>query len=74
MTAEKPTILPNNPNFSSGPCSKRPGWELNALNHAKLGRSHRAAPCKAKLKQVIEQHRKLLGIPTDYKIGIVPCL
>mgnify|MGYP000358911232 CR=1 FL=1 len=72
MTAEKPITLPNNPNFSSGPCAKRPGWDLNALNHAKLGRSHRAAQCKAKLKQVIEQHRALLGIPADYKIGIVP--
>lgn len=69
---QKPTIKPKNPNFSSGPCSKRPGWELDKLHGAMLGRSHRAAPLKAKLKEVIELHRRLLGIPADYKIGIVP--
>ncbi len=69
---EKPTIKPKNPNFSSGPCSKRPGWTLDKLSGAMLGRSHRAAPLKAKLKEVIELHRSLLGIPADYKIGIVP--
>ena len=69
---EKPTIKPQNPNFSSGPCSKRPNWSLEALNGAMLGRSHRAAPLKSRLKEVIELHRELLGIPDDYKIGIVP--
>ena len=69
---EKPTHKPNNPNFSSGPCAKRPGWTLDALNGAVLGRSHRSTEGKAKLKDVIEKHRTLLGIPTDYKIGIVP--
>mgnify|MGYP003630959799 CR=1 FL=1 len=69
---EKPTIKPKNPNFSSGPCSKRPGWTLEKLEKAMLGRSHRAGPLKAKLKDVIELHRTLLGIPADYKIGIVP--
>ncbi|MGH1376020.1 MAG: phosphoserine transaminase [Alphaproteobacteria bacterium] len=69
---EKPTIKPKNPNFSSGPCSKRPGWELEKLAEAMLGRSHRAGPAKAKIKQVIDLHRSLLGIPDDYKIGIVP--
>ena len=69
---EKPTIKPKNPNFSSGPCSKRPGWSFEKLEDAMLGRSHRAGPLKAKLKEVIELHRKLLGIPADYKIGIVP--
>ena len=69
---EKPQQKPKNPNFSSGPCSKRPGWSLSALDGAMLGRSHRAAPLKAKLKEVIELHRTLLGIPADYKIGIVP--
>ena len=69
---EKPAQKPNNPNFSSGPCSKRPGWSLSALEGAMLGRSHRAGPAKAKLKDVIEKHRSILGIPEDYKIGIVP--
>ena len=69
---QEPTLKPNNPNFSSGPCSKRPGWSVDALKDAMLGRSHRAAPLKARLKDVIEKHRSLLGIPSDYKIGIVP--
>ena len=69
---QEPKIKPNNPNFSSGPCSKRPGWSVDVLKNAMLGRSHRAAPLKAKLNEVIEKHRSLLGIPSDYKIGIVP--
>lgn len=69
---EKPFTKPKNPNFSSGPCAKRPGWSLEVLSTAKLGRSHRAGPLKAQLKDVIEKHREILGIPTDYKIGIVP--
>jgi len=69
---DKPNSKPNNPNFSSGPCSKRPGWTINALSDALTGRSHRSTEGKAKLKLVIEKHRELLGIPDDYKIGIVP--
>lgn len=69
---EKPQNNPKNPNFSSGPCAKRPGWSFEKLSGAMLGRSHRAGPLKAKLKDVIERHRELLGIPADYKIGIVP--
>jgi phosphoserine aminotransferase len=69
---EKPTAKPANPCFSSGPCAKRPGWTLEALAGASLGRSHRAAGLKAKLKDVIEKHRQLLRIPADYKIAIVP--
>ncbi len=69
---EKPAIKPQNPNFSSGPCSKRPGWSFENFSKSMLGRSHRAAPLKARLKEVIELHRTLLGIPEDYKIGIVP--
>ena len=69
---EKPSLKPKNPCFSSGPCAKRPGWSFDALKAAMLGRSHRAAPAKAQLKDVIERHRTLLGIPKDYKIGIVP--
>ena len=68
----KPSAKPKNPCFSSGPCAKRPGWGFDALRGAYTGRSHRAAGGKAKLKEVIEKHRVLLGIPADYKIGIVP--
>jgi phosphoserine aminotransferase len=69
---EKPNLKPNNPNFSSGPCAKRPGWSFSALDDALLGRSHRSVGGKAKLKEVIDLHRTLLKIPDDYKIGIVP--
>jgi len=68
----KPALRPNNPDFSSGPCTKRPGWTLEALNNAVLGRSHRAKIGKARLKSVIDQSRALLGLPDDYLIGIVP--
>ena len=67
-----PAKRPNNPHFSSGPCSKRPGWSLDSLKDAALGRSHRAKIGKSKLKDAIEQTREVLGIPADYKIGIVP--
>ncbi len=68
----KPATKPQNPNFSSGPCAKRPGWSVDALNDAFLGRSHRAAGGKAKLKEVIDLHKQILGIPDDYVCGIVP--
>jgi phosphoserine aminotransferase len=68
----KPNIRPTNPCFSSGPCAKRPGWSLEALRHACLGRSHRAKVGKAKLQNVVDRSRALLGIPKDYRIGIVP--
>ncbi len=67
-----PTTKPINPCFSSGPCAKRPGWSLNNLRPDMAGRSHRAAPAKARLKAVIDTHRAILGIPADYRIGIVP--
>lgn len=67
----KPTVKPVNSNFSSGPCAKRPGWSLDALKGAFLGRSHRATEGKTRLKAIIEEHRRLLEIPADYKIGIV---
>jgi len=70
--AKKPGIRPANPNFSSGPCAKRPGWTLSNLEDACLGRSHRSKPGKAKLAYAIELTREVLGIPDDYKIGIVP--
>ncbi|MCK4712053.1 MAG: phosphoserine transaminase, partial [Marinosulfonomonas sp.] len=68
----QPVTRPNNPRFSSGPCAKNPQWTLNALTGAPLGRSHRAPIGKAKLKAAIETTREVLGIPADYKIGIVP--
>src|SRR5690606_27141487 len=70
--ATRPERRPNSPFFSSGPCAKRPGWSLQTLENAFLGRSHRAGGGKAKLKAVIEKQRALLGIPDDYRIGIVP--
>ena len=68
----KPTTRPQNPNFSSGPCAKRPGWSVDALSGALLGRSHRSKPGKAKLGEVLKRSREILGIPDDYRIGIVP--
>ena len=68
----KPTAKPKNPCFSSGPCAKRPGWSFENLSDAFLGRSHRAATGKAKLNEVCDRHRKLLDIPDDYKVAIVP--
>ena len=69
---QKPEIKPNQPYFSSGPCSKRPGWSLNALNDAFLGRSHRAKIGKAKLNEVIVKSKELLELPENYLVGIVP--
>lgn len=68
----KPTTKPENPCFSSGPCAKRPGWNLEGLSDAALGRSHRAKIGKAKLKEVIERSHATLGLPDDYILGIVP--
>jgi phosphoserine aminotransferase len=68
----KPTQTPKNPCFSSGPCAKRPGWSLDALKDAALGRSHRAKISKNKLAEVIERSKKMLGIPAAYVLGIVP--
>ncbi len=65
-------MRPANPNFSSGPCAKRPGWSLDGLRNAALGRSHRAKIGKAKLKQAIDLTREVLEVPADYRIGIVP--
>ncbi len=71
-SAQKPSIRPQNPNFSSGPCSKRPGWSLEALNDATIGRSHRSKLGKAKLAEAIELSKEVLQIPSDYRLGIVP--
>jgi phosphoserine aminotransferase len=67
----KPQQQPKNPCFSSGPCAKRPGWKTQVLDNALLGRSHRGKPGKAKLMEVIDRTRNILGVPDDYKIGIV---
>ncbi|MCZ4365538.1 phosphoserine transaminase [Sulfitobacter dubius] len=68
----KPVAVPANPRFSSGPCAKIPTFDLTKLADAPLGRSHRAAPGKAKLLEAIETTREVLGVPADYRIGIVP--
>jgi phosphoserine aminotransferase len=68
----KQAVRPARPFFSSGPCAKRPGWTPEALKNALVGRSHRSKPGKAKLKDAIERTRKILGIPADYRIGIMP--
>ena len=68
----RPAARPANPDFSSGPCAKRPGWSLAALDGALLGRSHRAAGPKARLAEVIERSRAILGLPADWVLGIVP--
>ena len=70
--AAKPDIRPNNPDFSSGPCAKRPGFTVAALAGAMLGRSHRAKEPKARIIEVVDRSRAILGMPADWKLGIVP--
>jgi phosphoserine aminotransferase len=72
MTGNMPAVRPARPFFSSGPGAKRPGWTPEALNGALLGRSHRSKPGKTKLKDAIDRTKALLGIPADYRVGIVP--
>jgi phosphoserine aminotransferase len=72
MTNPMPGVRPLAPHFSSGPCAKRPGWSLQALTDAALGRSHRAKVGKAKLQRAIDLTREVLEVPSDYRIGIVP--
>ena len=67
-----PALRPANPRFSSGPCAKIPGYTLDMLRDAPLGRSHRASVGKTKLKHAIDLTRHVLGVPDDYRIGIVP--
>ena len=71
-TATKPARRPANIHFSSGPCAKRPGWSLENLDKAFLGRSHRAKEGKARLKLAIDKTKALLGLPAGYVCGIVP--
>jgi len=68
----KPNVRPNRPEFSSGPCAKRPGWSLDVLKSALLGRSHRAKLPKDRLKQIIAISHRILGMPADYRLAIVP--
>ncbi len=69
---ERPVKAPLRPEFSSGPCAKRPGWTPDVLENALLGRSHRSKPGKAKLQEAIDKTRKILNVPDGYRIGIVP--
>ncbi|MQX34990.1 phosphoserine transaminase [Roseospira navarrensis] len=69
---QKPATRPVRPDFSSGPCAKRPGWSPAALSNALVGRSHRSKPGKARINTVVDKSRALLGLPDDYRIGIVP--
>ena len=68
---EKPSTKPANANFSSGPCSKRPGWTIDALKNSPIGRSHRHKVCKEKLNEVIIKSKKLLKLPEGYHVGIM---
>jgi phosphoserine aminotransferase len=68
----KPTVRPQNPCFSSGPCAKRPGWSTAAVDSALVGRSHRSKLGKARIQEVLDRSRKLLGVPDDYRIGLMP--
>jgi phosphoserine aminotransferase len=70
--AARPARRPTNPCFSSGPCAKRPGWTPAVLKDAELGRSHRSKPGKARIDEAMDRSRALLGVPDDYRIGIVP--
>ena len=69
---KKPDKKPSNPNFSSGPTTKRPNWLINNLEGALLGRSHRASECKERLKKVITKSKSILNLPEDYLVGIMP--
>jgi len=71
MTLVKPSSKPSNPNFSSGPCAKRPGWDLSVLKNAPIGRSHRSKECKDKLNQAIVKSKQVLKLPDSYSLAIM---
>jgi len=71
MTLVKPSSKPSNPNFSSGPCAKRPGWELSVLKNTPIGRSHRSKECKEKLNQAIVKSKQVLKLPDSYSLAIM---
>ena len=72
MTTAKPALRPANPQFSSGPCAKIPGWTPDLLKTASVGRSHRSREGKARLGEAITLTREVLEVPPDHRIGIVP--
>ncbi len=72
MNLNKPTNKPSDPNFSSGPCAKRPGWNINLLNNSNTGRSHRSSECKKKINDIIIKSKKILSIPENYYLGVMP--
>tara|TARA_B100000029_G_scaffold364000_1_gene357151 strand:+ start:2840 stop:4000 length:1161 start_codon:yes stop_codon:yes gene_type:complete len=71
MIIKKPTSKPKNSNFSSGPCSKRPGWNINLLKNSPVGRSHRSKECKNKLKEAIDKSKQVLNLPSSYSLAIM---
>jgi len=71
MALVKPSNKPSNPNFSSGPCAKRPGWELSVLKNTPIGRSHRSKECKEKLHQAIVKSKQILKLPDSYSLAIM---
>ena len=71
MTSTKPSNKPSNPNFSSGPCAKRPGWNINLLKNSPVGRSHRSKECKNKLKEAIDKSKQVLKLPNSYSLAIM---
>ncbi|MBI28766.1 MAG: phosphoserine transaminase [Pelagibacteraceae bacterium] len=72
MIPSKPINKPSNPNFSSGPCAKRPGWNLKALSDSNIGRSHRSSECKNKINDIIIKSKEILNLPDSYLLGIMP--
>ena len=71
QTPAKPDVRPANPNFSSGPCAKRPGWTPAVLADALVGRSHRSKPAAARIAELLAGHRRVLGLPDGHQIGLV---
>ena len=71
MTSVKPRSKPANSNFSSGPCAKRPGWNINLLKNSPVGRSHRSKECKNKLKEAIDKSKQILKLPKSYSLAIM---
>ena len=71
MTLTKPANKPSNPNFSSGPCAKRPGWNISLLKNSPVGRSHRSKECKNKLKEAIDKSKQVLKLPSSYSLAIM---
>ena len=71
MTLNKPSNKPSNSNFSSGPCSKRPGWNIDLLKNSPVGRSHRSKECKKKLKEAIDKSKQVLKLPSSYSLAIM---